>query len=234
VTTCRRRQGRRHRRAHAQEARGRAPEAAARKQQPAGAVPVGHPARRLPLRRRAPGSHCRQRTRRRLRDALGLRHEAGPVRAVAGGRLAAGGRVGQGRHRCRQGAVQGAAAGLGVRWPHRRAHARGLVEPVAPDLCTAQQPAGVRPPVLRRDRAGQRCGARAEGRHRGLQERRDALWTLDGEGADRQHHQQAAPDRPRRGRRPVQGGGTGRSRLPGPGDLVARRRVLGRRQPRSR
>jgi 3-hydroxyacyl-CoA dehydrogenase len=52
-------------------------------------------------------------------------------------------------------------------------------------------------------------------------------------GADRQHHQQAAPDRPGVDRRPVQGGGTGRGRLQGPGDLVARRRVLGRRQPRS-
>jgi 3-hydroxyacyl-CoA dehydrogenase len=45
----------------------------------------------------------RQRARHRLRDALGLRHEAGPLRAVAGGRLAAGGRMGQGRHRRRQG-----------------------------------------------------------------------------------------------------------------------------------
>ena len=34
---------------------GRAPEAAARIEQPAGAVPVGDPARQLPLRRRAPG-----------------------------------------------------------------------------------------------------------------------------------------------------------------------------------
>jgi 3-hydroxyacyl-CoA dehydrogenase len=91
----------------------------------AGPVPVGHPARRLPLRSRAPGFDRRQRARHRLRDALGLRHEAGPVRAVAGSRLAAGGGVGQGRHRSRQGAVQGAAAGLGVRWPHRRAHAQG-------------------------------------------------------------------------------------------------------------
>jgi 3-hydroxyacyl-CoA dehydrogenase len=35
--------------------------------------------------------HRRQRARHRLRDALGLRHEAGPLRAVAGSRLAAGG-----------------------------------------------------------------------------------------------------------------------------------------------
>jgi 3-hydroxyacyl-CoA dehydrogenase len=95
-----------HRRPHPEEARRRAAEAAARVEQPAGAVPVGHPARQLPLRGGAPGRHRRQRARRRLRDALGLRHEAGPVRAVAGGRLAAGGRVGQGRHRRRQGAVR--------------------------------------------------------------------------------------------------------------------------------
>jgi 3-hydroxyacyl-CoA dehydrogenase len=36
-------------------------------------------------------------------------------------------------------------------------------------------------PVLCRVRRQQRCGGCAEGRHRGLQERRDALWTLDGE-----------------------------------------------------
>ena len=50
-----RRQGRRDRRAHPEEAAGRAPEAAARIEEPAGAVPLGDPARQLPLRRGAPG-----------------------------------------------------------------------------------------------------------------------------------------------------------------------------------
>jgi 3-hydroxyacyl-CoA dehydrogenase len=89
----------------------------------------------------------RQRARRRLRDALGLRHEAGPVRAVAGGRLAAGGRVGQGRHRRRQGAVQGAAAGwvfdgrTGVHTPE------GSWSAAAQTYARAA-PAGLPPPVL--------------------------------------------------------------------------------------
>ena len=102
----RRRQGRRDRRPHPEEAAGRAPEAAARIEEPAGAVPLGDPARQLPLRRGAPRRRRRERARRRLRDALGLRHQPGPVRALAAGRLVAGRAVGQGRHRRRQGAQQ--------------------------------------------------------------------------------------------------------------------------------
>ena len=62
------------------------------------------------------------------------------------------------------------------------------------------------------------------------------LWTLDGangEGrrADRQHQDQDARHQPRRGRRPGAGRGPGREKLQGPGDLVERRDVLGRRRP---
>ena len=96
----------------------------------AGPVPVGHPARQLPLRRRASGDHRRERARRRPCDALGLRHEAGPVRAVAGSRLAAGRASGSSEDiDAGEALSQRAAARLGVRRPggrgRRRAHAEG-------------------------------------------------------------------------------------------------------------
>ena len=92
------RKGRRGVYPHAEKARRRTPATAAQRRRRAGPVPVGHFAQRLPLRRRASGRHCRQRARRRLLHALGLWHEAGPVRALAGSRLAERGQHGQGRH----------------------------------------------------------------------------------------------------------------------------------------
>ena len=83
----RRRQGRRDRRAHAEEAAGRAAQAAARLEEPAGAVPLGDPARQLPLRRRPPRRRRRERARHRLRDALGLRLRA-RARSSSGSRPA--------------------------------------------------------------------------------------------------------------------------------------------------
>jgi 3-hydroxyacyl-CoA dehydrogenase len=78
-------------------------------------------------------SDCRDRARRGLCHALGLWHEAGSVRAVAGSRLAGGCQDDPGGHRCGQGAVQGTAAGLGVQGAcgrrRRRAHAARFVEP---------------------------------------------------------------------------------------------------------
>ena len=56
----------------------RAPEAPAQRRRQGKASSLGHPAQQLPLRRRAPGLHCRQRPRCGLLHALGLRHEAGP------------------------------------------------------------------------------------------------------------------------------------------------------------
>ena len=127
-----RREGRRDRGAHPEEeGSGRAAEAAARVDQPAGAVRVGDPARLLALRRLQARGDRRQRARRRPGDALRLCHGAGPVRGLAAGRLGAGGRVDQGRHRRRPRAGRRAVAELGVRGAggaaRRRAPARGLV-----------------------------------------------------------------------------------------------------------
>ena len=80
----------------------RAAEAAARIEQPAGAVPVVRSCATASTTRAVHlDDDRRQRARRRLRDALGLRPEAGPVRAVAGGGLEAGGAVDRRRHRRR-------------------------------------------------------------------------------------------------------------------------------------
>ena len=160
----RRRQGRRDRRAHPEEGAGRAAEAAARLEEPAGAVPVGDPARQLPLRRGPPGRRRRERARHRLRDALGLRHEPGAVRALAGGRLVAGRAVGQGRHRRRQGAEQRAAAGLGVRRARRRRRRRAsagrLVQRRARPLRRAEHLAGLPAPAVPRQRVRRRRARR--------------------------------------------------------------------------
>ena len=131
----------------------------------------------------------------------GFGTSAGPVRALAAGRLEAGGAVGQGRHRRRQGAVEGAAAGLGVRRPRRRRRRRAY----APKARAApRQRASIRRstlPVYERQPfresvfGAERAGA-AEGRHRGVQERRGPRLDARRRGADRQHHRQAAPDQP--------------------------------------
>jgi len=117
-------QGRRGVCAHAQEACGRTPAPAAQCRRRTRPVPVGHPAQQLPLRRPAPGHDCRVRARRGPGHALGLWHEAGPVRAVARSRLAGGGQDDPGGHRRRQGAVQGALPKWVFEGPvdHRTAH----------------------------------------------------------------------------------------------------------------
>ena len=231
-----RRQGRRDRRAHAEEAAGRAPQAAARLEEPAGAVPLGDPARQLPLRGHPSRRRRRERARHRLRDALGLRHEPGAVRALAAGRLGAGRAMGEGRHRQRPRARESAAAGVGVRRPGRRARrrapARRLVERVGAALRSATGAAGLCAPAVPRQRVRiERSGA-AEGRQRGLQERRGPRLDARRRGADREHHRQAAPHQPGGDRRAAEGGRARRTRLPGRRHLVARRRLLGRRQPR--
>ncbi len=155
----RRRQGRRDRRPHAEEGTGRAHQAAARIGQPAGAVPVGDLPRRVPLHRRLSGADCRFGRRRRPGDPLGLRLELGPVRGLAGRRLAAGRAMGQGRHRGRQGAVEGAAARLGLRRPGRRQPGRafgaGLVVAGHAVVRRPQRAAGLSPPGLPRRPEGQ-------------------------------------------------------------------------------
>ena len=84
----------------------RAVGAAARACASAGAVPVGDLSRPVSLLRLSPGHDRGQRARRRFRAPLGLRLEAGTVRNLAGGRLAAGGELDCRGHRRRQGARQ--------------------------------------------------------------------------------------------------------------------------------
>ncbi len=106
---------------------------------------------------------CRQCARCRFRHALGLRLERRSLRDLAGFRLAAGGCLGQGRHRRRQGLEQGAAAGLGIRRPRRRAHAARFVLAEEECLRAAFRPAGVPAPGVPRATGGRQC---AQGRHR--------------------------------------------------------------------
>ena len=150
------------------------------------------------------------RARRRLRDALGLRHEARARSSCgsrpAGSRWPSGSRTtSTPARRCRK----RAAAGLGVRRPgreRRRAHARRLVEP---DAGQATSPRSTLPVYQRQPFPESVLGAgaadAAEARHRGVQERRDPRLDARRRGADRQHHRQAAPDQPGRDRGPAEG-----------------------------
>ena len=155
------REGRRGRRPHAEEAAGRAAQAAARVEQPAGAVPVGDPARRFHYVAVHLADDRRDRARRGLRDALGLRHEARARSSC--GRRPAGSRSRNGcrktsppARRCRQ----RAAAGLGLRGPGRgergRAHApRARGAPRTAKYRAAPRAAGLCAAVLPRQRARQ-------------------------------------------------------------------------------
>jgi hypothetical protein len=212
---------------------GRAAEAAARVDQPASPVPVGHPARRLPLRAvhlEAIADNARD-VDFAMRWGFGMKQgpfelwqEAGWQQVAewvkadidAGKALSAAplpAWVFDGRTACTRRRLAGARR---ARPTCRAAACRCTTASTSAKPCWARAP---RPPL--------------KSRHRGLQERRSARLDAGRRGADRQHHRQAAPHQPGRDRtawpRPS---GTGRSRLPGPGDLVARRRVLGRRQPR--
>jgi 3-hydroxyacyl-CoA dehydrogenase len=88
--------------------------------------------------------------------------------------------VGEGGHRRRQGAEQRAAAGLGVRRPHRRAHAEGSWSPAQAPTCRAATL-----PVYQRQHFPEACWARArraaEERHRAVPNDEIRVWTLDGE-----------------------------------------------------
>jgi len=200
-----------------EEGRGRTAEAAAPDRSPAGEIPVGHFPRRLPLHRGAPGVDCPDGARRRLCPALGLRLDNRSVRDLAGRRLEAGGRVGAGRHRRRRGAVQGAAAPLGVRGrsgpQRRRALGRRLVEPGAPGLRAALRPARVRAPDRARAAAGRRRADRPRCRHHAARGRRrphlDARTGARRRGARVLDQEQDARDRPRRDGGAAEGGGAG-------------------------
>ena len=161
---------------------GRAPARCCATPKAPGPVPLGHPAQQLPLRRRAPGLHCRQRPRRGLQHALGLWHEAGPVRAVAGSRLA--------RKSARWSRKTSTLAN-----PVQRAAARGCLKgPVAdaggvhhPPVRSTRprasscppQPAGVPAPALPETVLGERRSA-ANRWHHGVRDESIRLWTLDG------------------------------------------------------
>ena len=138
----RRRQGRRDRRAHPEEAAGRAPEAAARVEEPAGPVHLGDPARQLPLCGGAPRRGRRERARHRLRDALGLRRSA-RVRSSSG-RPPAGARSRSGSRRTSRPARRSA--------PRRCRRGCSRVRSPTTRACTARRARGVR-----RTRAGCRA-----------------------------------------------------------------------------
>ena len=207
---ARRRQGRRDRRPHPEEAAGRAPEAAARIEEPAGAVPLGDPARQLPLRRRAPGRRSPR------------------ARATSTSRCAGASAPAQGPFELWQEAgwtqvaqwvkedidagkalSKRAAAGVGVRGPGRRRRRRappeGSWSAGACPLRSAEHAAGLPAPAVPRERVRRRRAGAAEGRHRGVQERRGPRLDARRRGADRQHHRQAAPDQPERDRGPAEG-----------------------------
>ena len=99
------------------------------------------------------------------------------------GRTPAGSRsqVGQGRHRGRQGAEQRAAAGLGVRRPQRRAHARGLLVPGPQDLPAGFVAAGLSASGLSRDGTGLGAVAPLASGTELFRNDEVRVWTLDGE-----------------------------------------------------
>ena len=145
-------------------------------------------------------------------------------------------RVGQGRHRRRQGAVQGAAAGLGVRRAAtRRAHApkaRGARRSKA--YVPRSDAAGVPAPALPRERA--RRGRRRRRCKTGTEVFKNddvRVWTLDGEVLIASITAKLHLISPAVIEGLLKAVEMAEAKLQGPGDLVARRRVLGRRQPRA-
>ena len=187
--------------------------------------------RPVPLQRLPPGRHRRHRARRRLRDPLGLRLVARPVRDLAGRGLEAGRRTGSPRTSTPARRWQRAAAGLGVRRPRRRARRRGQLQPGA-QRASCRAP---RCPVYKRQRfpdpvLGERFdpgktvfendGVRLWHDGDGIAVRRfkTKMHTVNDQVLD--GIQQAIGDR--------------RTRLPGPGDLAAEGALLRRRRPRRR
>ena len=179
---------------------------------------MGDPARQLPLRRGAPGRHRRHRARRRLRDALGLRHRAGPVRALAG--RPAGSRSPSG---CKEDIDAGKAlckAPLpawvfdGPVAKRRRAHARRLVERRRRRRFVPRSTLPVYAAPASSARACSAAGAAgaAQGGTEVFEDDEVRVWTLDGEVLIASITDQAAPDQPGRDRGPAQGGRARRER----------------------
>jgi 3-hydroxyacyl-CoA dehydrogenase len=146
-------------------------------------VPVGHPAQQLPLRCRAPGRSptTRATSTSAMRWGFGMKQGPFELWQEAGWLQVA--KMGPGRHRRRQGAVQGAAAEWVFEGPWPSAggvHTRGLVErpagqfvPRAACRCTA--------PALPRERAGRQRTQRARRPAPRCSNDEIRLWTLDGE-----------------------------------------------------
>ena len=156
LPALRRQGGRRRGRDPQEQGRRRALRAAARLEPSAGAVPVVHLPRRVPLLRGEPGGHRRQRARSRSRDSLGLRLEPGAVRDLAGRGLAAGSPDGSPRtSQAGKGDGRRAVAGMGDgEGPHGRARRAGLVFAGGQRLQAALVAARLSPPAVPGPAAG--------------------------------------------------------------------------------
>ncbi len=217
---------------------GRPHQAAARIEQPAGAVPVVHPARLVPVRGRAPGHRRRHRARDRLRHALGLRlarrARSSCGKPPAGSRSRSGSRpTSTPARRCR--ARRCPPGSSKARSPRTAActskdgswsAAEGKFEPRAKLPVYERQ---AFPEALVGEGAVEPLKAGTEE----FKNEEVRVWSLDGEVLIASHQRQAAPDQPDGDRRPAQGRRDRRGQVQGPGHLVAGRRVLRRCQPRS-
>ena len=185
--------------------------------QPAGAVPVGDPARQLPLRRGAPGR--RSPTARATSTSRCAGASAASRARSSSGRQAGWKQVAQWVKEDIDAGKALSSAPLpawvfdGPARRRRRAHGRRLVERRAR---SASSPRSTLPvyqrQLFRETRRRQRRRRRSKSRHRGLPERRGARLDARRRGADRQHHRQAAPDQPGGDRRPAEGGRARRER----------------------
>jgi 3-hydroxyacyl-CoA dehydrogenase len=137
-------------------------------------VPVGHPARRLPLRRRAPGRAIADNARDvdfAMRWGFGMKQGPFELWQEAGWQQVAQWvkeDIDAGKALCKAPLPAWVFDGPVA---SRRAHAEGSWSAAA-GLRAAQQPAGLRRQHFPESRARQRRRRRAEGRHRGVQERR--------------------------------------------------------------
>ena len=170
-----------------------------------------------------------------MRWGFGMKQ--GPFELWQAGRLDAGGRVGQGRHRRRQGAVQGAAAGLGVRGPGGRRRRRAPAPRARGARRTAASSRRSTLPVYERQPfpeavLGSGAASPLEAGTEVFRNEEIRVWTLDGEVLIASITAKLHLISPTVTEGLLKAVEIAEAELPGPGDLVARRGVLGRRQPR--
>ena len=216
---------------------GRAPEAAARIEEPAGAVPVGDPARQLPLHRaciwrRSPTTRATS-TSRCAGASAASEARSNSGRRPAGSRSRNGSRkTSTPARRCRARRCR-----VGVRRPgrraRRRAHARRLVERVAGSASSRR----ARLPVY--ERQAFRESVLGAGAPTPLKAGTEVfendevrVWTLDGEVLIASITAKMHLIGPAVIEGLLKAVELAESDVQGPRDLVARRRVLGRREPR--